>query len=95
MKLILAFMFSVSLAFAEWIMFSDGVDTYLYNNQNGVVYIKVKSGGKNYEDKFVRMQAGVDINTSPKKAESNQNIDAINKAQELLRNSIDSSSMIQ
>ena len=38
-----------------WVMFSDMDDTYLYDQASGQVYIRVKKGGKNYEDTFVKM----------------------------------------
>ena len=44
---------------AEWVMFNDSTDTYLYNNQTGEVYIRYKQGGLNYKDFFVRMPNGV------------------------------------
>lgn len=49
----------ISPALADWQMFSDGVDTYLFNTQNGDVYVRFRKGGKNYEDVFVKMPAGV------------------------------------
>ncbi|MBX7491059.1 hypothetical protein K4G58_08300 [Helicobacter sp. Faydin-H64] len=36
-------------------MFSDMDDTYLYDQASGQVYIRIKKGGKNYEDTFVKM----------------------------------------
>lgn len=44
---------------AAWVMFSDGVDTYIYNNANGDIYIRYKKGGKNYEDNFIKMPSGI------------------------------------
>lgn len=38
-----------------WVMFSDGSDTYLYDQASGQVYIRTKRGGANYEDTFVKM----------------------------------------
>lgn len=38
-----------------WVMFNDMDDTYLYDQASGQVYIRVKKGGKNYEDTFVKM----------------------------------------
>lgn len=38
-----------------WVMFNDLDDTYLYDQATGQVYIRVKKGGKNYEDTFVKM----------------------------------------
>ena len=45
--------------FSAWIMFSDGDDTYIYNNVSGDVYIRYKNGGKNYEDNFIKMPSGI------------------------------------
>ncbi len=91
---------------AQWMMFSDGTDTYLYNTQNGDVYVRYKKGGKNYEDMFVKMPAGVlqtrNLQTQNTKnsldsslQSTNQNLEAIRKSQELLRQSIDSASLIE
>lgn len=45
--------------FSSWIMFSDGNDTYIYNNVSGDIYIRYKKGGKNYEDNFIKMPSGI------------------------------------
>lgn len=46
----------VGIANAQpWVMFNDMDDTYLYDQASGQVYIRVKKGGKNYEDTFVKM----------------------------------------
>ncbi|EEO25729.1 hypothetical protein HWAG_00521 [Helicobacter winghamensis ATCC BAA-430] len=45
----------VSLNAQPWVMFNDMDDTYLYDQASGQVYIRVKKGGKNYEDTFVKM----------------------------------------
>lgn len=45
-------------AFGAWVMFSDGVDTYIYNNVNGDIFVRHKGEGKNYEDKFIKMPVG-------------------------------------
>ena len=58
-KIFLLMMLFATPAFAEWQMFSDGVDTYLFNTQSGDVYVRFRKGGKNYEDVFVKMPAGV------------------------------------
>lgn len=118
-----------STLLASWQMFSDGSDTYLYNTQSGDVYIRYKRGGKNFEDMFVKMPAGVVPNapsaksrkdsldsalstaptptaapttsTTPAAPESShdkllkQQQEALQKSQELLRNSIDSASAIE
>lgn len=58
-KIFLLMVLCATPAFAEWQMFSDGVDTYLFNTQSGDVYVRFRKGGKNYEDVFVKMPAGV------------------------------------
>lgn len=58
-KILLFMTLFATPAFAEWQMFSDGVDTYLFNTQSGDVYVRFRKGGKNYEDVFVKMPAGV------------------------------------
>lgn len=40
-------------------MFNDGTDTYIYNNLNGDIFIRHREGGENYEDRFIKMPAGV------------------------------------
>ncbi len=93
---------------AQWVMFSDGVDTYLYNDQSGDVYVRYKKGGKNYEDAFIKMPAGIvpkvesrakskreSIADKTTESSKKQNLEAIQKSQELLRQSIDSSSLLE
>lgn len=48
-----------------WVMFSDMDDTYLYDQASGQVYIRIKKGGKNYEDTFVRMGVQDSIASKP------------------------------
>lgn len=45
--------------FGAWVMFNDGIDTYIYNNLNGDIFVRHRGGGENYEDKFIKMPAGV------------------------------------
>lgn len=40
-------------------MFTDGVDTYIYSQSTGEVYIRVNRGKNKYEDVFVKMPRGV------------------------------------
>ncbi|RAX58938.1 hypothetical protein CCZ01_01735 [Helicobacter monodelphidis] len=47
-----------SFSNAQWVMFADQTDTYIYNNQTGEVYVRHKRGGENYNDLFVRMPNG-------------------------------------
>ena len=55
----------LSVAAAQpWVMFSDLDDTYLYDQASGQVYIRVKKGGKNYEDTFVKMGVQDSINAT-------------------------------
>lgn len=104
-------------AFAAWQMFSDGKDTYIYNTESGDVYIRHRKDGKNYEDTFVKMPAGVipampkaSQNKAQSPAQSTQSpkdsqkdagssqetrLEAIRKSQELMRQSIDSSSLLE
>lgn len=97
----------ISPALADWQMFSDGVDTYLFNTQNGDVYVRFRKGGKNYEDVFVKMPAGVrpqskstkQPSPQPKSTTQNPNneitqaqrLEAIKKSQEIMSKSLDSS----
>lgn len=94
----------VTPALAEWQMFSDGVDTYLFNTQSGDVYVRFRKGGKNYEDVFVKMPAGVRPNKQTKQPptksqnpppnpnnETTQALEAIKKSQEIMNKSLDSS----
>lgn len=67
MRRILSFLCCCSLSFAQWIMFADSKDTYLYNTQTGEVYIRYKKKGKNYQDVFVKMSKGM----TPQEVEGN------------------------
>lgn len=58
-RLILMWQLCAGLGLAEWMMFSDGVDTYIYNNQSGEIFIRHHMGKQNYEDIFVKMPRGV------------------------------------
>ena len=55
MKIFLILLMAYSLKAQPWVMFNDMDDTYLYDQASGQVYIRVKKGGKNYEDTFVKM----------------------------------------
>ncbi len=59
MSKFLAICIFVSNLFGAWVMFNDGTDTYIYNNLNGDIFIRHKEGGENYEDRFIKMPAGV------------------------------------
>lgn len=59
MSKILAICIFVSNLFGAWVMFNDGTDTYIYNNLNGDIFIRHREGGENYEDRFIKMPAGV------------------------------------
>ncbi|MCH5313949.1 MAG: hypothetical protein J1E28_06130 [Helicobacter sp.] len=48
-----------SLWAGEWVMFSDGTDTYLYSTTTGEVYIRYHLKKRNYEDVFVKMPRGM------------------------------------
>ncbi|MCI5968282.1 hypothetical protein [Helicobacter sp.] len=85
----------VSLKAQPWVMFSDKDDTYLYDQASGNVYIRIKKGGKNYEDTFVKMGVLDSINgkkksvTEPKNTESKSELEEqkklLKQAQELQR----------
>lgn len=50
---------ATSLLFANWQMFSDGVDTYIFNETTGEIYVRYQRGEENYKDYFVKMPVGV------------------------------------
>lgn len=51
-----------SLWAGDWVMFSDGKDTYIYSNATGEIYIRHHMGKNNYEDVFVKMPRGTHPN---------------------------------
>ncbi|PAF49831.1 hypothetical protein BKH41_00575 [Helicobacter sp. 12S02232-10] len=81
--------------FAQWQMFSDKTDTYIYNTTTGEIYIRYKKNGKNYEDLFVKMPKGIipeKQNNLPSSLEPKKDdvaLEAIKKANELMNHSID------
>ena len=86
----------VSPLFAEWVMFADKSDTYLYNNQTGEVYIRYKKGGKNYNDVFVKMPHGLQPQelqgSKPQNIEKKAQdirLEGLKKSQELLNEAIE------
>lgn len=93
----------VSLWAGEWVMFSDGKDTYIYSTQTGEIYIRHHLGKKNYEDIFVKMPRGMQPkelqNTSqaqpfaPLSPNDEQlkkmQLDALKKSQEILNATLD------
>lgn len=86
----------ISPLFAEWVMFADKSDTYLYNNQTGEIYIRYKKGGKNYNDVFVKMPHGLQPQElqgstpqdTDKKAQDIR-LESLKKSKELLDEAID------
>lgn len=100
--LALSFLLLTSL-FAQWQMFADKQDTYLYNTQTGEVYVKHKRGGENYKDVFIKMPKGIasieelGSELSPSNASKNSQkdlqLESIKKAQEMLQKSIDTGEM--
>lgn len=86
----------VSPLFADWVMFADKSDTYLYNNQTGEVYIRYKKGGKNYNDVFVKMPHGLQpqelqspSNTNLDKKAQDMRLESLKKSKELLDEAIE------
>lgn len=57
-KILMAILVAQSSVFGAWVMFSDGVDTYIYNNVNGDIFVRHRGEGANYEDKFIKMPVG-------------------------------------
>lgn len=53
---------AMSVFAGEWVMFSDGKDTYIYSTNTGEVYVRHSVGKKNYEDVFVKMPRGMQPN---------------------------------
>ena len=64
MRVLFILLIIFSDLFSSWVMFSDGVDTYIYNNVSGDIYIRHRKDGKNYEDTFIKMPSGVVLNNS-------------------------------
>lgn len=91
MKNLLIIFFTITLLSAQpWVMFNDLDDTYLYDQANGQVYIRIKKGGKNYEDTFVKMGI-IDNNNSikspqqPTQNTTKEQKELLKKAQEAQR----------
>lgn len=91
MKIFLILLMAYSLKAQPWVMFNDLDDTYLYDQASGQVYIRVKKGGKNYEDTFVKMGV-VDknsnknsINSQTKEIDTPKENDSKKDQQELLK----------
>ncbi|MDU7693563.1 MAG: hypothetical protein E7K04_04910 [Helicobacter sp.] len=76
-KLFLIIFASFSLIFADWQMFSDKDNTFLYNTKTGEVYIKKMR--KNGEFAFVKMDRGLsqkefyNLQNSPNILDTTQN----------------------
>lgn len=63
MKKIISFILGATFPLlAQWVMFADSKDTYIYNTQTGEIYIRYKKNKKNYEDVFVKMPIGQNPN---------------------------------
>lgn len=100
--LVLSFLFLTSL-FAQWQMFADKQDTYLYNTQTGEVYVKHKRGGENYRDVFIKMPRGITSieelrgelppSSVLEKSQKDLQLESVKKAQEMLQKSIDTGEM--
>ncbi|TLE16063.1 hypothetical protein LS72_004895 [Helicobacter apodemus] len=91
MKNLLIIFFTITLLSAQpWVMFNDLDDTYLYDQASGQVYIRIKKGGKNYEDTFVKMGI-IDNNNSikspqqPTQNTTKEQKELLKKAQEAQR----------
>lgn len=93
---------SINIYAGEWIMFSDGKDTYIYSSKTGEIYIRHHLGKKNYEDMFVKMPRGMQANelkdsqnrTRTSSTQETQQIkdmrlDTLKKTQEMLNAAIE------
>ena len=98
-RLVLLWQLCVALGFAEWVMFSDGSDTYIYNNQSGEIFVRHHLGGENYKDVFVKMPRGA-FPSELKSAQKSQplssdenleqrKLEALKKSQEVLNNALE------
>ncbi|WP_027327516.1 hypothetical protein [Helicobacter pametensis] len=100
-KIVYMLLFASSLLWAEWVMFADSKDTYLYNTQTGEIYIRYKKKGKNYQDVFVKMPRGMSPqeieNHSPTKQETkedpllDQKLKSLKQSQDMMNKAIESS----
>ncbi|TLD97511.1 hypothetical protein LS71_001835 [Helicobacter jaachi] len=94
----------VNIALAgEWVMFSDGKDTYIYSSNTGEIYIRHSMGKKNYEDVFVKMPRGQQPTEIKGKSAANipqpqlpdsqafkdMQLNALKKSQEMLNTAIE------
>ena len=70
------------IALADWQMFADKDNTYLYNTLTGEVYIKHSMGGENYEDVFVKMPKGI---SSPMSLPSKKNANKQNDLEAVIK----------
>ena len=103
-KILCGLCICVSLWAGDWVMFSDGEDTYIYSTNTGEIYIRHHLGKKNYEDVFIKMPRGMQPNelkgsqsaiytpTTPKVDDGrvkNMQLDALKKSQEMLNAAIE------
>ena len=76
-----------------WVMFNDMDDTYLYDQASGQVYIRVKKGGKNYEDTFVKM--GVQDSIKAQKSSKPQQLQPKPQAEKSTTNDEEQKKLLQ
>lgn len=96
MKILLILLCSIYQLSAAWVMFNDGEDTYIYNNANGDIYIRYKKGGKNYEDSFIKMPAGVILdNKEQNNKKTSDSTDSTNSMDKKELNSYNSANSAQ
>lgn len=103
MKYFFLLCFFITNVFAQWQMFADKDNTYLYNTVTGEVYIKYKVGDKNYQDVFVKMPKGItsieelqnlhQLETKATSKEKDIQLESIKKAQEMMQKSFDTGGM--
>lgn len=94
MKNLLIIFFTITLLNAQpWVMFNDLDDTYLYDQASGQVYIRIKKGGKNYEDTFVKM--GIIDNHNSIKSPQQPTQNTTKEQEELLKKAQEAQRSIQ
>lgn len=104
MRFLSVMLLCCGLLAGDWVMFSDGKDTYIYSNTTGEIYIRHHKGKNNYEDVFVKMPRGThpnelnneskNLSTIPQtQADSERlkemQLNALKKSQDMLNTTID------
>ncbi len=75
-KIFFILLLSTTPLLANWEMFSDDEDTYIYNKNSGEIYVRHRKGGLNYDDSFVKMPIG----KLPTQIDSSRDVDSLELA---------------